>query len=181
MTQTRFLLRIVPHILIPALLLSCSSSGTPQTRYYLLTNPFGVTDDAAPVCELRVASVEVAPYLQSNNIMLQTSSNEMVPALQHRWSEPLHSGVLRHLNQCLQTDSSMDGGALRVSIEHLHGSEQGEVVLQGAWHVQAESGTAQQRFDLRQRQRGDGYDALVATHAELLTRLCQQIRSARSC
>ncbi len=158
-------------------LIGCSNS-TPSTRYYLLTDPFS-TQPAAAGCAATVKSVTLSPYLQRNNIMLQTTANELVPAVQHRWSEPLQAGALRLLQQCLAGSDATRGVEIDVHIDHLHGSEAGNVVLQGHWQTRAGAGeTRKGRFDLRGAQSAGGYDALVAAHADLLRNACLDIRAA---
>ncbi len=159
------------------LCLGACSSSTPETRYYLLTNAMQPPTALERTCPVRIANVTLAPYLQRNNIIVQTAANELVPALQHRWSEPMQAGVARLMQRCI--NASADASAsLTLTIDHLHGGESGVVVLQGQWQIIDGDNTKTERFDRRTNQSRDGYDALVKAQAQLLTELCQQVRSS---
>lgn len=169
--------------------LAACASKTPATRYYLLSNPDQVASGPSldeGSCQVQLGRATVAPYLQRTHIMLQTGQNELVPAMQHRWSEPLEAGVSRLLAQCLGGGDQASHKA-RVQIDHLHGNTAGKVVLQARWSLTGSRQTAQKaglsatlerQFSGSAPQPAAGYDALVSTQRELVLRLCADIKSA---
>ena len=163
-------------------LLAGCSSATPTTRYYLLSDPGGVQSSPDQGCDIRLGAITVAPYLQRTHIMLQTGTNELVPALQHRWSEPLEAGVGRLLGNCLGGGTQASQQA-SVHIDHLHGNTQGSVVLQAHWTLKAADAAAELsvpsdgRFSAQSPQETAGYDALVSTQRQLVLQLCADIRA----
>ena len=71
-----------------SLLTACSSSV--ELRYYQLPQPAVVSvqpNATAPV--LYVEPVMVAAYLNSNSLILQTSTVELHKTSQHQWADPL--------------------------------------------------------------------------------------------
>ena len=164
------------RITLLALLLCGCSGKSPETRYYLLSDPTRSVPPASEFCGAELASVAVAPYLQRTHIVLQRGGNELVPALQHRWSEPLDAGVARLLRQCLSSGADARH-RVRVLIDHLHGTDAGEVMLQASWTVAGEDSSTHQ-YGAREAQRAAGYDALVSTQRDLVLSLCAEIRSS---
>lgn len=177
--QTRFetLVKRSPVFLVTLVLWGCSSA-TPVTRYYLLSSPDQPSAEDTS-CSIGVRSATVAPYLQRTHIVLQSGDNELVPAVQHRWSEPLEAGVRRLLSRCLDGGGPSEHKA-NVQIEHLHGSTDGRVVLQANWSLSAEPPVAsiEEQFSASMPQPKAGYDALVSTQRELVLQLCADIKSA---
>ncbi len=164
---------------VAILVSGCGAVPVDEPRYYLLSSPQPGTSEPvryADLCDATVAGVTVPAYLQRNNVMVQVSEHELVPAAQHRWSEPVASGVRRILTQNAVTG---DGpAALNVAIEHFHGSLAGTVWLQASWHLTAPDGTVQRSaFNDTVNQVDDGYDAMVAAHYTLLAGLSATIRA----
>jgi uncharacterized lipoprotein YmbA len=138
-------------------------------------------------CSAQVGSVTIAPYLQRTNIVLQRSANELIPALQHRWSEPLHAGVSRVLSSGLGGRSDAPY-RVNVSVDHLHGNTDGSVVLQAQWSWSGTTAGITAGLDTQTATAGSfsatlpqpraGYDALVSTQRQLVLTLCADIRAA---
>ena len=159
------------------------SSATPATRYYLLSDPAQeIALDSG--CSVRLGSASVAPYLQRTHIMLASGANELVPALQHRWSEPLEAGVTRLLSRCLGGNRDADY-RVNVVLDHLHGNVDGTVVLQARWSSTGSSQVdavqpLEDQFSARRPQSSAGYDALVSTQRALVLELCVNIKASIS-
>jgi len=114
--------------------------------------------------------------------MIQSGTNELVPAMQHRWSEPLEAGVSRLLARCLNS-SGDSASSVRVQIDHLHGNTNGDVVLQARWSLKGQGPTnliaaTEQQFSASLPQPVAGYDALVSTQRALVLELCTNIKAA---
>ncbi len=177
------------------LLVGGCASKTQATRYYLLSDPgLSTGSNLAQVasdvqCVARAGVVSIAPYLQRTHIVLQSGTNELVPALQHRWSEPLDAGISRLLGTCLGGNADAPYRA-DVTVDHLHGNTNGSVVLQAHWSINggkpavesaADASTqvpAAGNFSATLPQPVAGYDALVSTQRELVLGLCADIRAA---
>jgi len=178
------------HILAFLLVAGCATK-TETTRYYLLSDPglvpgsgLGQAVASDGQCAARAGVVTIAPYLQRTHIVLQSGTNELVPALQHRWSEPLDAGVSRLLGSCLGGNADAPYRA-NVTIDHLHGSTDGSVVLQAHWSINggktatgSEAANSSGSFSATLPQPVAGYDALVSTQRELVLGLCADIRAA---
>lgn len=166
---------------------SACATKTEATRYYLLSDPGQSVVSPQSQCAVRLGSVAIAPYLQRTHIVLQSGSNELIPALQHRWSEPLDAGVRRLLSSCLRGHLDTPYSA-NVTIDHLHGNTAGTVVLQAHWSVsglapevanqESASMPASGVYSGSQPQPQAGYDALVSTQRELVLGLCSAIQAA---
>ncbi|HEY1788461.1 MAG TPA: PqiC family protein [Verrucomicrobiae bacterium] len=74
-------------------------------HYYLLTGDSSLLASArgARPCVVRILPVEVPNYLQTRDMVVRTSSNEMIFATFHQWAEPLDAGVRRVLTEDLRT------------------------------------------------------------------------------
>ncbi len=128
----------------------------------------------APV--IVVEPVMVANYLNTNALILQTSSVQLVKTTQHQWAEALDQQLTRLLQQQLATalpnhritDRAPLGPQQRllVQIEQFHGTEQGIVLISGKVSVLNGEHTTQQRFAVQLAQPEAGYPALVATLGE---------------
>ena len=176
------LVKRLPEFLLIITLWGCSSA-TPVTRYYLLSSPDQPAAEETS-CSVKVGSATVAPYLQRTHIVLQSGANELVPAVQHRWSEPLEAGVRRLLSRCLGAGGPAERKA-HVRIEHLHGNTDGTVVIQANWSLSSEPPVAnipvaniEEQFSASMPQPEAGYDALVSTQRQLVLQLCADIKSA---
>ncbi len=164
------------------------SNTLPETRYYLLTSPelqssFDDSQKLDSACSVQLGGASVAPYLQRTHIMLHSGANELVPAMQHRWSEPIEAGVNRLLERCLGGGQQASHRAT-VRIDHLHGDTAGMVVLQAHWSLDqphaAERGVmpAEGEFHATVPQPVAGYDALVSTQRQLVLQLCAEIKAS---
>jgi hypothetical protein len=169
----------VTATLFMALGLGASSgcSSVQELNFYQL--PQQATVVAAVAIDAPVIVVEpvmVANYLNTNALILQTSSVQLVKTTQHQWAEALDQQLTRLLQQQLTaalpgyrvTDRAPQGPQQRllVQVEQFHGTEQGMVLLSGKYSVVNGEHTIQQRFALELAQPEAGYPSLVATLGE---------------
>lgn len=80
------------------------------TRYYLLTPAVAV---AAPVPQsgglrLGLRTVEIAPYLRRNSLVVRTGRNEVTFPADARWAEPLEQEIGAALRNALMADPAVD-------------------------------------------------------------------------
>lgn len=76
-----------------------------ETHYYMLTasnSADGSANHPETGCVVRLLPVEVANYLQTQNMAVRTGTNEVNFALFHRWAEPLDAGIRRVLAEDLR-------------------------------------------------------------------------------
>ena len=187
MTFRRSIFSITASALLALGLIGACATNTEATHYYLLSDPGLTSASKGYSCSAQVGSVTIAPYLQRTNIVLQRSANELIPALQHRWSEPLHAGVSRLLSSCLGGRSDAPY-RVNVSVDHLHGNTDGSVVLQAQWSWSGTTAGITAGLDTQTATAGSfsatlpqpraGYDALVSTQRQLVLTLCADIRAA---
>lgn len=166
----------------------CSSSEPIEIREYLLRPqaPNGQYD-AEPIIGL--GKVEVAPYLDHDGIVLETTPGELNTAQHHRWADPLNFAIRRYLQIEIGRAAGLDTAGsvtnsdalqtqIDVSVYQLHGTVSGSVKLVAEWQMRAiDSGEIQVRrqFSKTQTIRGDGYAEVVRAHAALLDELAAVI------
>ena len=181
-------LLIACALAIPA---GCTSAPPPERHLYLLdTTPPSEAYPANLVVGL--SRISVADYLKRSEIMLQIGPNEVRPAAQHRWAEPLEDGIRRYLRARLSSElqTNVDTNLRRQSawrwqvevvIDTLHGSTVGSVTLAAHYYLTqpgANDGappTHHGTVAVQQDQDGVGYPALVVAHTRLLDLLARRI------
>lgn len=176
--------------LLLLLLVSSCAATVEKPHLYLLTSVAGTqsTRPAEPLpCAPVAVSVHLPAYLQRDGLVLQLNDNELVPAQNHLWAEPLVYGVERLLKICLNPSPTNDADArtatkpiqrVKVVVEQLHGNADGVSRLQATWsEVNSNSVGAAgvRRFSAEAQQREPGYAALVSVQRGLLLELCQQV------
>lgn len=176
------------YLLVPILAACATTTAPPQE--YLLRPPF----EAAAVtgeqpAGITLGRVQVAPYLDQRGIVLETGEHRIEVARDHLWAEPLSQSLRQMLRSGLERASdrsvvdaqrtSADGGVvIDVNVDRLHGSLQGEVVLDAGWLLRdASTGRVLGRYRLARSTLTDrpGYDALVQAHVALLEELARAI------
>ena len=156
------------------LVVSYGCSSVQELNFYQL--PQQASMAAAVATDAPVIVVEpvmVANYLNTNALILQTSSVQLVKTTQHQWAEALDQQLSRLLQQQLAaalpghrvTDRAPQGPQQRllVQVEQFHGTEQGMVLISGKVSVVSGEHTMQQRFALELAQPEAGYPSMVAT------------------
>lgn len=161
--------------------ISGCASSEPQPQSYLLypAQPReGVTSSADH--QLAIGRIAVAPYLQSEGIVVETADHQVREARDHRWAEPLPSGLRRLLRHDLAAATGRSVAAdprgagrpvlvVDVDVQRLHGSEDGVVTLVADWTWRRSRDIVGHHSLVRQvRTRAGGYAALVDAHIELI-------------
>ncbi len=178
-------------ILLSAILLCAACSATPpaETRDYLLRPPTSAGLAGAETT-IGLGNIEVAPYLDQEGIVLETSPGEMTTAKHNRWADPLDYAIRRYLQVAIATASgqsvagTVTGGVrtrIKILVHQFHGNASGSVKLVAEWNIQnAGSGDvlSRQQFSGNETLRGDGYAELVRAHAALLDRFAASIAAS---
>ena len=126
--------------------------------------------------------VVVAPYLlTSQGIFVETEPGQVRAARQHQWAEPVDSGFrwFLRIEMGRALGHEVGGGlvdmtswdyTIDVYIARLHGTMQGDAILEGGWVVRkrGEGAIAEYTFAERAPLAKEGYPALVDAQRGLL-------------
>lgn len=194
---------LLASVLVAVLLaLGCSTrSPDDDTTRYLLTDKPAVPDPKGGKRLLRVERIELARYLDSEGIVMQTSEVAIRTARHHLWAEDLaaqlHSDLRRRLAEQLdgvrvlgpdQRINAPDREVmeLTVTVDRFLGRFDGYAVVGGQWEVLDSQGevVAGKRFQREQALARDGYPALVESLKEgwvtVVTGIADGLRGAWS-
>jgi uncharacterized lipoprotein YmbA len=181
---------VLPILLASVLAAACAGTPPPPRTHYLMraTLSEGVSRAEAPVA-IALGSVQVAPYLSEQGLVLEIAANEVQSARHHLWAEPLGASLRLYLRTQISNElgyevsaNATPGGALDyrvdVSVEELHGTLSGAARLVASWRI-ARGGEADElaafRFVRTRSLEQDGYSALAAADVELVGELAAAI------
>nr|WP_298414456.1 ABC-type transport auxiliary lipoprotein family protein [uncultured Halomonas sp.] len=160
-------------------LAGCATGGVSTERYTL---PSGSDTKASASGETRnnvsqrtliMDSLELASYLESQGIILQSDDIRVLEASSHLWAESLKRQLDRGLRQrlasrlpntrVLEGGNNADALHLRVNVDQFQGRYDGLAVVSGRWQLYDDSGEllTLKSFNVTQALESDGYPALV--------------------
>ncbi|MGI9290308.1 MAG: PqiC family protein [Gammaproteobacteria bacterium] len=190
--------RIKQFVVITCLVLLIGCAGNkpaPESHIYLLRADNQLPDgvQTAPV-DVGIGRVVLANYLGQSGIVLQTGPDEIRAARQHLWAEPLEASLRLYMRDAVSVELGypVSGDSARrtnwdyridMVFDQLHGSLEGQVVIDASWVVlDGSSGKQllQQRFRRSVKQSTDGYDALVTAQKDLLNDLAAAVATSFS-
>ena len=128
------------------LLLACGGSAPARTQYLLRAQaPEGTVRVDIPA-RVGLGRVVVAPYLDQSGIMMETAANQVTPARNHTWAEPLDNATLIFLRATLSSalgeevgldpsDRSLWKYSVEVFVEQLHGTLAGQAMLVASYRI----------------------------------------------
>lgn len=154
-------------ILVLAFLLAgCSSSGSNETKTYLLPS-------TEPSTELVFDSVSIKmpSYLQGPGIVYRLSETEIRVANHNVWADNLRELVKDKVEQ-YQMPHTTDAPKFEIEFERFNGSYTGNAELKGSWKLGEKHG----EFDIEEPLAEDGYPALVTALSDGLTRLLTDLQ-----
>jgi uncharacterized lipoprotein YmbA len=180
-------------IFIVYLLAACAAS--PPVHYYTLGLPTSAEPPAAGAPSYRVAvgPVTVPELVDRPLMVLQTGSNEVVIAEQHRWAEPLKSEIPRVVAANLARElgspwavsarlNAARDADFRVSIDiqRFDSTLNDGATVEALWAIYRATGAPVQRGHSLAREAvgGGGYDALAAAHGRALAKVSHDIAEA---
>lgn len=181
----------LPLLLLPILLLA--SCAEPKSFYVLSAEG---PPPAGGGMGVGVGPVSIAGYIDRPNLVFQETGNRMAVAESHRWAGDLEENIARvtanNLGRRLGTgnvrvypwgsDSELRY-QISLDIRQLHGTDNGEAVIDAAWRVYSlpdRRMTTSRSWSGTEEMGVDGYDALAAAESRLLGRLATEIaRSIR--
>ena len=176
----------LPLLLLPILLLA--SCAEPKSFYVLSAEG---PPPAGGGMGVGVGPVSIAGYIDRPNLVFQETGNRMAVAESHRWAGDLEENIARvtanNLGRRLGTGNVRvypwgSDSELRyqvsLDIRHLHGTDNGEAVIDAAWRVYSlpdRRMVSSRSWSGTEEMGADGYDALAAAESRLLGRLATEI------
>ncbi len=168
-------------------LAGCAGQPNLPANYYLLrtdavNRPHGNSEPALII----LGNIDMAGYVDQPGLVLENADGTLHTARNHRWAEPVREslriflanemaaemnqpvGALRHTQPCPEAAACR---AVKVHIEELHGTKNGESKLLAYWALMDLSSRellAEHEYKASEPLDRDGYDALVAAHTRLL-------------
>jgi len=185
--------------LLPALLLvmaglaGCASEPV-VVHYYALVPPVSKPDEVVQRADrpaLVIERVELAEYLQQSGMIIQSGDNQLLVSRSNLWAESLELALPKALVRELQRQS--DGYSyylktvdwiprtdyrLRLRIDSLQATDQGEVVAAGRYQLISEHGSNPQvfaDFNFHRDLDSDGYEQAVKQMQALLAEIAEAI------
>lgn len=166
------------------LTLTACSSVVPVSYYQLAmsaSNPSTAATAAEPLNGMKtlyIEPVQVASYLNTNALILQTSAVQLHKSSQHQWAEALDLQLQRSLvsglNQQLSKDwqvtnvaAQQDSCRLLVQLDKFHGEQNGQVQLAGRYHLLCGDQIKTVTFAASEPQAEAGYPAMVTALSQL--------------
>lgn len=183
--------KLVLILVAPLLLAGCSGGKkAPEPTFYLLRAEARIPDGPQqPPVNVGINRVSLADYLGQAGVVVAINSDQVRPARQHLWAEPLDSSVRLFLRDAISADLgypvSADLGRRQswqyrvdIRIDEWHGSLAGDARIVASWlviDVATDSELSRYRFEQTGTLAADGYDALVAAQTRLLDALAATI------
>lgn len=178
-------------VLLGLSLSGCFKSNPPvKTERYSLPEVPLTPAATTPTRTLVLSRLQVADYLDTDRIVIQTDDITMQPARDHLWvdnlSQELRRGLRARLASRLGNTRVVDpqpglpaANTLHLTIEQFHGQMRGYAVLSGQWQVITAQQTAgpSQSFKFSTPLAENGYPALVRALGQDLDLLSEQIAS----
>ncbi len=179
-----------PLLFVFMLALACAGAPAPPRTYYLMRAEAseGVIRVEAPVA-IALGNVNVAQYLSSSGLVLETAPNEVQSARLHLWAEPLEDSLRLYLRAQISNKLGYEVSAnvapgsavdhrVDVSVEQLHGTLSGAARLVASWHITRSDGAEEPaafRFASTRPLAQDGYSALANAEIALVGELAVAI------
>ncbi|NOR69539.1 MAG: hypothetical protein GQ532_07565 [Methylomarinum sp.] len=174
--------------------LSACASNTQSIKYYSLgLNGIQDSNDAIQANQVRVvvAPIQLAKFLNQNNMVMQIGEHEIYKANFHRWAEPLDQSISKLLVQKLNNKKSnayqfvksneymTENSSLHLSLEidQFHSTDNAQVILSGHYwlHNKEKSFASMKHFSISEQLTRDGYHHSVEKLKGLLGQLANQI------
>ncbi|MHB0774104.1 PqiC family protein [Halomonas sp. WWR20] len=177
-------------VLLSVMLSGCAGSSTSASRYTLPAAGQGVQYSTPASRTLILEPIRVAPYLDSDGIVMQLSDIEIHQASNHLWAEDLNRQLERSLRhhlslalpevRVLRENRGADAEqslSVRLDVENFQGRHDGMAVVSGQWQLRDPSGRllSLQHFDIERALDADGYPALVRSLGSAWQTVAEQL------
>lgn len=127
---------------------------------------------------IRVSTLELAPYFDHNDVLLELADHSFHRANFHKWGEPLRKGIIRVIEHSSSTPNHVD---IELKITQFHGTENGSVLLSGQWRKTQKRDTFAhqwQCFNIKNSVKSAGYAPMISSLNQLLEKLREQINDS---
>lgn len=180
----------------------CGCAGSPPVHFYTLS-PEAQADSSQIAAEtplrISVGPVSVPDAVDRPHVIVRTGPNQVSLTEEHRWAEPLKTGIPRVIAENLsrllatrevwaypQTAAGPVDYRVQVAIQRFESTPGQGVAIDALWSVQPSSanekavkaGLKTGRSSVQQPVTGSGYDALAAAHSRALAAISHEIAEA---
>ncbi len=180
-------------ILLIVAISSCASNTQPIKYYSLNLNDFQTSNKAISANQIRVLvePIQLAKFLDQDNMVIQIGKHEIYKANSHRWAEPLDQSIVKLLVKKLNNktdntyqfvkrgrhESKNPSLHLYLEIDQFHSTDNAQVILSGHYWLYSEdhSFETMKYFNISDGLTGDGYQHSVEKLICLLGQLVMQI------
>lgn len=180
-------------VLLMAALAGCASEPV-VLHYYALVPPVSSSDEVVQRGDkpaLVIERVELAEYLLQSGMIIQSGDNRLLVSRSNLWAESLQLALPKALVRALQGQSDdysyylktvdwvpRTDYRLRLRIDSLQATDQGEVVAAGRYQLISEHGSHPQvvaDFNFHRDLDADGYEEAVEKMQALLAEIARAI------
>ena len=175
-----------------ALWVACASAPQVPTLFLLRASEPAPSGRLEAPLAIVLERVEVAPYLQTAGIVVETAAGQVRPARAYQWAEPLEAGLRSSLRARISTAlgypiSSAAGAAANsalgvvVHIDRLHGTMDGAALIEASFRITRRApGEPATEFHFTRAAplANSGYAGLVEAEMELVDALAVEIARA---
>ncbi|MDG2048222.1 MAG: ABC-type transport auxiliary lipoprotein family protein [Halioglobus sp.] len=175
-------------LLLIALLSGCASQAIEPSYYLLRSNQDLPSSKLSPSVEFALGTIEIAPYLNQLGLMIDIADNQVRPAVNHLWAEPIYDGIRTLLTtdiaaangeQLMPARLSTDATVVNIRIDKLDGTLDGTAqILAYWWLVRGGEIVNLNRFSTSRALTASGYSALVEAERGLLEELARKIAAS---
>jgi len=185
---------LLPAIMLLLAGLSGCASEPVALHYYALVPPVSSSDEVVQRGDkpaLVIERVELAEYLLQSGMIIQSGDNRLLVSRSNLWAESLQLALPKALVRALQGQSDdysyylktvdwvpRTDYRLRLRIDSLQATDQGEVVAAGRYQLISELGSHPQvvaDFNFHRDLDADGYEEAVEKMQALLAEIAKAI------
>lgn len=163
-------------------IVGCTSTPQAYTQYLLRHDVSKAAAVKNPEEIVGIGRVEVATYIDSLGLILETASGEINVARYHQWAEPLRESLRQYLASSISMKAEIPvrfqnvvsgehSKRIDIYIDQFHGDASGHAKLVAYWtvtDVESDKVVVDEQFFSREPLSQDGYSALVAAQKVLL-------------
>lgn len=166
----------------------CTSTSPTYTQYLLRHD---ISSEPVKSSEgiVSIGRLEVATYIDSLGLVLETANGEINVARYHQWAEPLRESLRQYMASGISMQAEVPvrfqkgvGGTnskrIDIYIDQLHGDATGHAKLAAYWTVtdiEKDKVIVDEQFSDREPLLTDGYSALVSAQKVLLDRFSKLV------
>ncbi len=173
-------------------LVGCTSTPQTYTQYLLRYDVSTAATVKTSEEIIGIGRVEVATYIDSLGLILETADGEINVARYHQWAEPLRESLRQYLASSISIKAEVPvrfqkivsgehSKRIDIYIDQLHGAATGHAKLAAYWtvtDVARDEVIVDEQFFSREPLSQDGYSALVTAQKVLLENFSKAISAS---